>query len=78
VVVAGGLGSCFSFIASCCFVLDRAMCHGVSVLGCFGPPSLASLIIKALEIILLSIHLGLKGLNMKLKAKQVNTNRNRE
>jgi len=66
-VVTGGTCCYFSSVTSCGFVLDHGICDGMLVLGCCRPPSLASLIIKALEIIRLSIHLGLKGSNPKSK-----------
>jgi len=46
VVVTGSPSSCFSSIASYCFVLDCGVCHSMPMLGCFLSLSLASLIIK--------------------------------
>jgi len=77
VVVTSSPGS-FSYIASCCFILDRGICHDMPVLAGCGCPLFVSLIIKASEIILLSIHLGLKGLNLESKPKKENTKCNRE
>jgi len=57
----------FSNAAFWCFALDRGIWHGLVVVGCFRPLLLASLIIKASKMILLSIHLGLKVSNLKSK-----------